>query len=266
MRQITSTIAATPRLAKTRLAAVRLIGLLIAVAAANPSLRAQDSTVTPGPAAQSGKTVSDSSSSKLARFLQYPWNGFSVWAGGAYETRTASHNEHFAGSMRIVGVQISRDVWRGQRTRISYLGEVLPIMLVHSGPPVNRIPDTLASIVYTQKELDRFKFREGYGFGLAPFGAEVTVQTSPRTSALFNITAGGLIFTQVIPYGAATKANFTVSPGVAFQWEPQNRTRVGVGYTFHHLSNASFGRVNPGMNSQVIYIRLSRMRQPPSNR
>ncbi|MEO7360430.1 MAG: acyloxyacyl hydrolase [Gemmatimonadaceae bacterium] len=197
----------------------------------------------------------------MAKYRQYPWNGLSVWAGGSYETRTASHNEHFAGSMRTVGLQISRDVWRGAHTKIAYLGEVLPVMLVHSGPPVNRIPDTLARTVYPQKELDRFKFREGYGFGLAPFGAEVTRQTSARTSVLFDITAGALIFTQVIPYGAATKANFTVSPGAAFQWEPQNRTRVAIGYNFHHLSNASFGNVNPGMNSQIIYVRLSRLRR-----
>ena len=251
MRQITSTLAA----------GLRLACLLLVFGSTVTALRAQDSLQTTGPAQQAHISPADSAAPRLAKYRQYPWNGFSVWAGSAYETRTASHNEHFAGSMRIVGVQVSRDVWRGRRTKISYLGEVLPVMLVHSGPPVNRIPDTLGHVAYDPKELNRFKFREGYGFGLAPFGAEAMWRMSERASALFNVTAGGLIFTQVIPYGAATKANFTVSPGVAFQWEPLNRTRVAIGYTFHHLSNASLGRVNPGMNSQIVYVRLSRMRR-----
>lgn len=226
-------------------------------------LHAQDSAQLSGPANRPAKVQTDSGAPRLAKYRQYPWNGFNVWAGSSYETRSASHNEHIAGSLRVVGLQISRDVWRGRRTRIAYLGEVLPVMLVRSGPPFNRIPDTLhiPHVQFDQKEFARFTFREGYGFGLAPFGAEASIRTSHKTSALFNITAGGLIFTQVVPYGAATKANFTVSPGVALQWEPQNRTRLALGYTFHHLSNASLGRANPGLNSQILYVRVSRLRQ-----
>lgn len=204
----------------------------------------------------------DSSSVRFAKYRQYPWNGVSVWAGNAYETRSASDNQHFAGSMLILGVQISRDVWRGRRVRVSYLAEALPLMLVRSGPPVNRIPDTLRAPAdyYSQAELDRFKYRDAYGFGVAPLGMETSSQLSAHTSALFNVTAGGLVFTRVVPYGKGTQPNFTVSPGVALQWEPASRTRVAFGYTFHHLSNASFGDANPGMNSQLLYFRFSRLR------
>ena len=201
----------------------------------------------------------DSGAVHLAKYRQYPWNGMSIWAGHAYETRSAAHNEHFAGAMTIVGVQLSRDVWRGQKTRVAYLGELLPLMLSRSGPPANRIPDTLRNH-YSQAEISRFKYRDAVGFGFAPLGAEVTYHTSQRTSALFNITAGGLLFNKVVPYGKGTQPNFTVSPGIALQWEPVNRTRVAIGYTFHHLSNASFGQANPGMNSQMLLIRVSRLR------
>lgn len=213
----------------------------------------------------SGSTVatpasSDSSADRLAKYRQYPWNGVNVWAGSAYETRSASHNEHFAGAMTIVGVQMSRDVWRGKRARIAYLGEILPLMLARSGPPLTRIPDTLRNH-FEESELLRFRYRDAYGFGVAPFGAELTYQVSRRSSALFNVTAGGLWFTKVVPYGKGTQPNFTVSPGVALQWEPVDRTRVAFGYTFHHLSNASFGQANPGMNSQMLYLRVSQLRK-----
>lgn len=253
MRQITAAVSAC---------------LLLSFGSISTALAAQDSARVSGPTNGPQKAASNSASVHFAKYRQYPWNGYSLWAGSSYETRSASHNEHFAGSMRIVAFQISRDVWRGKRTKISYVGEVLPLMLVRSGPPVSRIPDTLRvpSVHYEQAELNRFKFRNAYGFGLAPFGAEVSRQLSDRTSALFNITAGGLLFSKEVPYGAATKPNFTVSPGVALQWEPQNRTRVALGYTFHHLSNASFGRANPGMNSQILYVRMSRLRRAMDTR
>lgn len=229
-----------------------------------PHLVAQDSAKVAGP--NPNVASGNSGAVRFARYRQYPWNGVNVWAGSAYETRSASHNQHFAGSMRILGVQVSRDVWRGTRAKLAYVGEVLPIMLVRSGPPANRIPDTLNTPpgYYDQAELNRFKYRDAYGFGVAPLGAEASYQTSRHTSALFNITAGGLLFSKVVPYGKGTKPNFTVSPGVALQWEPANRTRVAFGYTFHHLSNASFGKANPGMNSQMLYLRFSRLRKPPS--
>lgn len=239
----------------TRASALLLLAALAAPAAAS----AQDSSSGPSAKAANSAPRRDSTASRFAKYLRYPWNGVNVWAGNAFETRSASHNEHFAGSMQVVGVQISRDIWRGQKSRLAYVGEVLPVMLVRSGPPINRMPDTLRH--YDKKEIERFSYREGYGFGLAPFGLEISRQIAPRLSVLGNTTAGALLFNKIVPYGAATKANFTVSPGVALQWEPVDRTRVALGYTFHHLSNASFGRSNPGMNSQILYVRIARVRR-----
>ena len=239
----------------TREASALLVVLSFAAAEWTP---AQDSLSS----SPSAKTVTapsaDAGTSKFARYLRYPWDGVNVWAGSAFETRSASHNQRFAGSLHIVGVQISRDVWRGTKSRIAYVVEVLPVLLVRSGPPISRALDTLKT--HDARELERFRFREGYGFGLAPFGAEASRQLTPRLSALMNITAGALLFNKIVPYGAATKANFTVAPGAAVQWEPFNHIRVAVGYTFHHLSNASFGISNPGMNSQILYLRIAQVR------
>ena len=246
-----------------RLRTSLLVSLLaLPCAGGSGLLRAQETTVGASPAVAPAQP--DSGISWVGRFRRYPWNGVNVWAGNAYETRTASHNEHFRGSMRLVAVQVSRDLARGQNWTLAYIGEVLPVMLVRSGPPVNRVPDTIT--VRDPKKTSQFRYRDGYGFGLAPFGLEVSRRLVPGVSALFNTTAGALLFNRVIPYGGATRANFTVSPGVALEIAPASRTRIAVGYTFHHLSNASFGESNPGMNSQVVYVRLSRTRHAASGK
>lgn len=246
-----------------RLARGATAALLVVLSVACAGMTGAQDRVSTGLPGSDPKTViaprADSGTSRFARFRRYPWNSVNVWAGSAYETRSASHNEHIAGSLRIVGVQISRDVWRGAKAHLAYVGEVLPILLVRSGPPITRTLDSTR--VTDAKQLDRFRFREGYGFGLAPIGAELARQLAPGIHALLNVTAGALIFNKVVPYGAATMANFTVSPGAALEWQPVSRTRVAVGYTFHHLSNASFGQSNPGMNSQILFVRLAWMKR-----
>lgn len=244
--------------------ALSLVSLPPFLGVAARQLSAQETVTAPHSTPASGKTSSDSSLSWADRFRRYPWNGVNVWAGGAYETRTASHNEHFRGSMRLVAVQVSRDLARGRKWTLAYVGEVLPVMLVRSGPPVNRTPDTIT--FRDPKKASQFRYRDAYGFGLAPFGLEVSRRLAPGVSVLFNTTAGALLFDRVVPYGEATRANFTVSPGVAVEVASPGRTRVAVGYTFHHLSNASFGESNPGVNSQVVYVRLSRIRRAASDK
>ncbi len=216
----------------------------------------------PSTAANSAISPADSNHSHVAAvLLRYPWNGANVWAGSSVETRNASHNEQFPGSLRVVGIQFTRDVWRTQRFRLSYVGEILPAMLVRSGAPQNRKPNAALNPVLLRDpaHLALYEFHDSYGFGLAPFGAEFNVRLTERVSALLNTTAGGALFSHVVPYGDCTKANFTVSPGAALQLEIFHRTAVAFGYTFHHLSNASLGASNPGMNSQIFFVRVAQL-------
>ncbi|MEP6765677.1 MAG: acyloxyacyl hydrolase, partial [Gemmatimonadaceae bacterium] len=142
-----------------------------------------------------------------------------------------------------------------------YVGEVLPVMLVRSGAPLNRRPNVKANpaLLNDTARLARFDYHDSYGFGLAPFGAEFTTRLSDRFSVVVNTTAGAALFSKIVPYGYGTRANFTVSPGAALQWEVFHRTGVAFGYTFHHLSNASIGKANPGMNSQIFFARVARL-------
>ena len=197
--------------------------------------------------------------------LGYRWNGANVWGGASIETRNASHNEHFAGSMKIVGVQFSHDVLHFHRIWFAYLGEVLPALMVRSGAPSNRKPNPGLNpkLLDDAARLQRFEIHDSYGFGLAPFGTEITAQLDDNVTGIFGITAGAALFTHVVPYGDATKANFTVSPGTALQWTLPRNTQVAVGYTFHHLSNASFGKSNPGMNSQILFVRIAHLDARP---
>ncbi|MEQ1694030.1 MAG: acyloxyacyl hydrolase, partial [Gemmatimonas sp.] len=106
----------------------------------------------------------------------------------------------------------------------------------------------------------RYLLHNVYGVGLAPFGAELSRPLVSRLSAIYNVTAGGAIFSGVIPYGKATQANFTAATSVALEWRLTPRYSISSGYNLHHLSNMSMGGSNPGMNSHLMFIRVARQR------
>lgn len=195
-------------------------------------------------------------------FVHSRWQ-WHVAVSGAMSTYTASHNENIRnGDLSTVAIQASKPVFTWRGTTFSWLAEALPIMRVSSGAPPARVPSPLTDPAEANDpaRLARYELRTGMGVGLAPFGAEARVPIARRAQLLVNVTAGGAWFNQVVPYGKATQANFTVAPGIALQHDIGGRDAFAVGYALHHLSNASMGGANPGMNSHLLFVRWARKR------
>jgi hypothetical protein len=140
--------------------------------------------------------------------------------------------------------------------------EVQPVIRVLSGAPPERVP-TLANDpaeAGNPERLARYSLRRSVGVGIAPFGAEAQMPVAAHTHLIVNVTSGGAWFSQVVPYGKATQANFTLAPGVSLQQDIGARDAFAIGYALHHLSNASMGGANPGMNSHLLFVRWARKR------
>lgn len=186
----------------------------------------------------------------------------SVMVSGAVDTRTASHNEPIDGAFRTVAVQLSRPLFTVGGMHVAWLGEIMPVMLVTAGAPPNRVPTPLTNPAEANdpRRLARYAVRDAYGVGFAPLGAEAAFSLSEKTHFLFNVTSGVAWFSRVVPYGKATQANFTVAPGLFLERRIGARQALAVGYQLHHLSNASMGGANPGMNSHIFSVRVSKLR------
>ncbi len=99
-----------------------------------------------------------------------------------------------------------------------------------------------------------------YGAGAAPFGFKLYLASSPRVRLFGSTAVGGLWFTRDMPIPDARRFNisFEYGGGVAILWA--DRRAIILGYKFHHLSNANSAAVNPGLDSNVFYLGLSRSR------
>ncbi len=186
----------------------------------------------------------------------------SLMFSGAIDTRTASHNETIDGAFRTLAVQLSQPLFAVRGVQVAWLGEIMPAMLVTAGAPSNRIPtpQTDPTEANDPRRRSRYDMRDVYGVGFAPLGAEAAWSLGESTHLLFNVTSGVAWFSQVVPYGKATQANFTVAPGLFLERRVGSRQALAVGYQLHHLSNASMGDANPGLNSHIFSVRVSRLR------
>lgn len=181
----------------------------------------------------------------------------------AMATYTASHNEFMDGAFRTASIQVAKPLFRVKGTTIAWLGEVLPVILTTTEAPPERVPRAnIHPEASDPRVMARYARQDGYGVGLAPLGAEATRMLSDRTRLVVNVTSGGAWFNRVVPYGRATQANFTVAPGLLIERDVGRRGALAAGYVLHHLSNASMGGANPGMNSHLLSLRWTRTRRP----
>jgi len=99
-----------------------------------------------------------------------------------------------------------------------------------------------------------------YGAGGMPFGFKLRIGSSPKVRFFGATSVGGLWFTRDVPIPDARRFNFAFEYGGGFEFGRQGQRTITIGYKFHHLSNANSAAVNPGLDSDVIYVGMSRPR------
>jgi len=99
-----------------------------------------------------------------------------------------------------------------------------------------------------------------YGAGVSPFGFKLRIGSSPRIRFFGASSVGGLWFTRNVPVPDARRFNFTFEYGGGIEAGGARQRTITIGYKFHHLSNANSAAFNPGLDSDVLYIGVSRPR------
>lgn len=94
-----------------------------------------------------------------------------------------------------------------------------------------------------------------YGASMTPIILKWNFTSSKRVVP-FAAAEGGVIFaTRNVPAGDTSTVNFTPGGAFGIQWLRANHTAFSVSGHATHISNASLGNKNPGMNA-TIWLRL----------
>jgi hypothetical protein len=90
-----------------------------------------------------------------------------------------------------------------------------------------------------------------YGFGVNPLVMKWNFTQGKRMIPYF-LAQGGMLHTHVkVPPGNTSTVNFTSGPGIGFNYFLKPGRSLNFDFRATHLSNASLGDHNPGVNSSL---------------
>jgi opacity protein-like surface antigen len=165
-------------------------------------------------------------------------NEFGIWFDGQFG------NGHAFGAttdsrMYQVEARYGRLVYTNRLLALRYIAEVIPLSLVGD-------PQANGQRVYA------------HGAGGSPIGAQVNFLYNRRVQP-FLTSGGGFLYFDRQMFGA-TQFNFTAQVAAGVQVFTSRHRSIDFGYKYHHISNANLGRINPGMDSHVVFVGVSFVR------
>jgi hypothetical protein len=146
-------------------------------------------------------------------------------------------------SLTMVEIELSRPISGRSAIGLEYHGRVVPVAYVRGNPvsAAQRSPQGWQMPSDTERS-------STLGVGIEPVGLRLWIGSS--TIRVEGDFAVGIIgFFEPLLAANATKANAVFEVGVAARV-----SRLVFGYRKHHLSNAGLGEVNPGLDSNLIFL------------
>lgn len=98
------------------------------------------------------------------------------------------------------------------------------------------------------------------GTGASPLGLKVYANRGSAARPFAHAAFGGIAFSSEVPVRNSTHLNFTVEYGGGIEFARRDGRAAIVGFRFHHISNASLGDLNPGLDANVVYVGFKKRR------
>ena len=234
----------TMPLFRTKLLAILAVGIVL---------------TSPGPAsAQDGGAVpaADTSVNRVSNnWLQAP-SVFGAWIAGAqgseFRTRTGvpGRRDFYLGAIRM-GWPIGG--YNPARTANGlYFIDVVPFAVSTGMPEYTWDRRCRPGFLCPGATPTRHTVR---AIGITPFGWALSLG-SQRARLTLEASGGALWFARPIPDPEATRFNYTASIGPTFDLAVGPSSSLRIGYLWHHTSNGGRGRINPGLDSEILSIGL----------
>ncbi|MFY9938048.1 MAG: acyloxyacyl hydrolase [Silvibacterium sp.] len=96
-----------------------------------------------------------------------------------------------------------------------------------------------------------------YVGGLSPLGLEAKFLPQSKIQPVLTLMTGFAVSPRDIPMFDSSAFNFTFSLGAGFDFFRRPNRSMRFEYRLQHLSNASIGAINPGIDSQMMHVGYS---------
>jgi hypothetical protein len=102
--------------------------------------------------------------------------------------------------------------------------------------------------------------QRSYGSGVSPVGFQSDFFPSSRVQPFLSTNGGFIYFDQRVLSPEGSQWMYTIDFGGGVNIFRKERQAVTIGYRYQHLSNANISEHNPGTDTNVFYVSVSRFR------
>ncbi|HEY0565011.1 MAG TPA: acyloxyacyl hydrolase, partial [Terriglobales bacterium] len=108
---------------------------------------------------------------------------------------------------------------------------------------------------------DRFhQRRRTYGSGISPVGFQMSAKPHSKWQPFASTNGGFDYFADRILSPQASQMMFSIDLGGGVQYFRTSHSAITLGYRYHHISNANIAKRNPGVDSNIFLVGISRFR------
>ena len=175
-------------------------------------------------------------------------NEFGVWGGISFHSPTLIGKTPDA-RFGNVGLRYGRVLAASKTVAFSWTIDAVPVAVL-SNPRFTVVPSGSGFVVTQSRE-------SVYGWGAAPIGLKLNFRRDRRVQPFAQTTGGFLYFSEDVPVAGAARFNFTFDFSGGVQIVNRDRKAFSVGYKYHHVSNGYHSEINPGVDTQMIFVGFS---------
>jgi hypothetical protein len=179
------------------------------------------------------------------------WSLGAWFAGGTHEPIKTREGHKEDRALFLVGISASRLLDRWSLGEIRFIPTLVPAIIATA----NREYETVA---YDGGEVGLVPYKKNaFGVGLIPIAAEATLHVSDRIGIVLGGGGGAAYFNRRIPDPDETRFNF-LADGHTGVYVRSGIGTTTFGFRLQHISNGDTGRVNPGLDTRMLYVGFSR--------
>lgn len=168
------------------------------------------------------------------------WWGLSLMSG---------HIWGYAKDIKYMPVDINYSylLYRGANWNFRYAPEVTALAMLDEPTP-----NPKTSFLVQRKRT--------YGSGLSPVGFRASLAPQSRVQPFLSTDGGFIYFLDRVLSPQGSQFMYTIDFGGGLQIFRKERQSLTIGYRYQHLSNANISVHNPGTDTNVFYLAVSRFR------
>lgn len=177
---------------------------------------------------------------------------FGGWvAGGIHEPIKTREGHMEDRALYVIGLNASRLVRQWRFGDIRFTPTLVPAVIATA----NREYET---VVYDGGGVGVIPYKKtAFGAGLIPVAVEATLRLSDNAGIVLGGGGGAAYFDRRIPDPDETRFNF-LADGHTGVYVRSGFGTATFGFRLQHISNGDTGRVNPGMDSRMLYVGFGR--------